>query len=257
MAKKTTQGIDVDRLNQEVLDLGVRVKIYKSTPCPNMKSLESFDHDVNCDLCNNFMVDFDPVNSIALFQQQDFKESFKVLGTYHIDEVLVTFLSGVTLQMHTKIELLDFEEDFFELMQRNEFATTDTDILKYKACQVVGVFAKRSGALVRFHEGADFELDQNGNIKWVGTNRPTDKEIYSIYYRYKPVYRAVKAVHRERFSQFNNRPDGIQAPKKQVGDGNTYVKLPETWVLKRDYLIERRDQDGNPIPPNPLFDPNA
>lgn len=258
MARKTTQGIDVNRLNQEVLDLGVRVKLYKSAICPNMKSLESMDHNVNCEVCNNNMIDFDPKLTIAMFQQQDYQEMFKVQGTFHVDEVIATFISGETLQLYTRVELLDFPEDFIELIQRQEFATTDTDLLKYKACKIVGCFVVRSGALKRFHEGADFILDKNGSIKWLSSNRPNDKEIYSLYYKYLPVYRAIKAVHRDRFSQYNNRPDKIAAPKKQI-DGKTYVKLPETWVLKRDYLLERRDggtPTGSKLPKNEYFDPN-
>lgn len=263
MAKKTTQGVDVDRLDQLIKDLGVRVKVWKSSVCPNVQSLESLDHDVNCTECNNNMIDFDPVDTIAMFQQQDFHESFKVMGTFHVDEVLVSFLSGITLQRFTRVELLDFEEDFFELVQRQDQATTNIDVLKYPACRVLGIFAIRNGVRERFHEGADFTLDQDGNIKWVGAHKPNDREIYTIYYKYRPVYRTIKAVHRERFSQFNTRVDNIKAPKKTI-DGKTFVKMPETWVLKRDYLVKRREGDksfgggaqGAPIPPNEYYDPN-
>lgn len=255
MAKKTTQGIDVDRLDQLIKDLGVRVRLYKSTVCPNLKSLESLDHNVNCSVCDNNMVDFDPICTTAMFQQQDFHEMFKIQGTFDVNEVLVSFLSGQTLQLYSRVEVLDFKEDFFQLVQRQEFATTDTDILKYKACEVLGIFVIRSNVLTRFHQGADFELDVNGSIKWLGANRPNDKEIYSIYYKFHPVYRALKAVHRDRFSQYNTRISQIQAPKV-TKDGVTYVKMPETWVLKRDYLIKRKDMDGNLLSLNKFFDPN-
>ncbi len=255
MARRLTSGIDVDRLDELIRDLGVRVKLYKSTVCPNVQSLESLDHDLNCTVCRNNMIDFDPLFTTALFQQQDFHEMFKVQGTFHVDEVLVSFLSGETLQRYTRVDLLDFKEDFFELVQRQEFATTDTDLLKYAACEVLGLFVIRSDARVEFHQGADFTVDINGSIKWITTNRPIDKEIYSIYYRYHPIYRAIKAVHRDRFSQRNVRVDKIKAPKQTI-DNNTYVKLPETWVLKRDYLIKRVDKNGNIIFPNELFDPN-
>lgn len=253
--KPLTNGIDVDRLDALIKDLGVRVKLYKSTVCPNMQSLESLDHNLNCTACKNNMIDFAPMETIAMFQQQDFHEAFKVQGTFHIDEVLVTFLSGQTLQTYTRVELLDFKEDFFELVQRQDFADSAVDVLKYKACEVLGVFVVRSNIRIEFHYGADFSIDVNGSIKWLSTNRPLDREIYSIYYRYHPVYRAIKAVHRDRFSQYNLRPDSIEAPKKTVGD-KTYVKLPETWILKRDYLLERTKADGTPLPPNEFYDPN-
>ena len=256
MAKRITNGIAVDKLDQLILDLGVRVRLYHSTVCPNVKSLETLDHNLNCPICNNNMLDFDPIETIAMFQQQDFHEMFRVQGTFDIDEVLVSFLSGQTLQTFTKLELLDFKEDFFELIQRQIFADSDTDLLKYKACEVLGVFIVRNNVKIEFHYGADFLIDVNGSIKWLSTNKPLDKEVYSIYYRYHPVYRAIKAVHRDRFSQYNLRPGDINAPKKRVGE-NTYVKLPETWILKKDYLLERRDRNGNLIPINTLYDPNS
>lgn len=257
MARKLTDGIDVDRLDQLIKDLGVRIKLFKSTVCPNVKSLETLDHNINCTVCKNNMVDFSPVETIAMFQQQDFHEMFKVVGTFDVDEVLVTFLSGQTLGLYTKVEVLDFKEDFFELVQRQIFTTTATDVLKYKACEVLGVFVIRPGnVLKQFYYGADFTLDQDGSVKWLGANRPNDKEVYSIYYRYHPIYRAIKAVHRDRFSQYNRRTSEIEAPKKTVGE-RTYVKMPETWILKRDYLLERRKADGTVIPPNTFYDPNS
>lgn len=255
MAIKLTNGIDVDRLDALVRDLGVRVKLYKSSVCPNVKSLETLDHNLNCTVCKNNMVDFSPRETIALFQQQDFHEAFKVQGTFHVDEVLVTFLSGETLQTYARVDLLDFKEDFFELVQRQDFTDTDTDVLKYKACEVLGCFTIDSDELTQYHYGADFTLDQNGSVKWLGLHRPADRQVYTIYYRYHPVYRAIKAVHRDRFSQYNLRPGEIKAPKKEVA-GRTFVKLPETWILKRDYLLERRNRDGDPIPPNTFYDPN-
>jgi hypothetical protein len=211
------------------------------------------DKDINTTIGESNMVDFDCVETIALFQQQDLLQQFELQGTFHIDEVLVSFLSGQTLAPFAKIELLDFEEDFYELIQRQE--ATDIDVLKYAASDVLGIFTVINNVLERYHRGADFELDVNGNIKWVGTHKPADRAVYTIYYKYHPVYRVMKAVHRDRFSQFNLRPQDIEAPKKQV-DGKTYVKMPETWVIKRDYLIKRKDKAGNVIE-NTYYDPNS
>jgi hypothetical protein len=248
MAKKRlSQGIDVDRLDQLVNDLGVRVRLWKSTIVPSMTSLESYDQDLNDTASDNSMVDFDCQETIALFQQQNLVEQFQIQGTFHIDEIMVTFLSGVTLAPFAKIEVLDFEEDFYELVQRQE--GTDIDNLKYAACSIVGLFTydKTTKTTERYYENTDFKIDVNGNILWIGAHKPADRKIYSIYYKFHPIYRAVKAVHRDRFSQFNNKPHNIQAPKKTVGE-NTYVKMPETWIIKRDYLL-KRDK-------NTLYDPN-
>lgn len=246
MARKTTNGIEVDRLDQEIKDLGVRVKVYKSTVCPNMTSLESSDHDVNCTVCNNQMIDFCPKETLALFQQQSLLDQFKVHGTFSLDEIQVTFLSGITLHTYTRVDLLDFPEDFFEPIQRQE--GTNTDYLKYKACSVVGCFAVENNVRIEYHYGTDFEIDIEGRIKWISAHKPADRQIYTIYYQYVPIFRATKAMHRDRYSQYNLRPGSIKAPKVQV-DGKTFVKLPETWILKRDYLVERTGE-------NVYYDPN-
>ena len=263
--RKVTNGMDPDLLDREIRDLGVRVKVFKSTICPNITSLETIDHDLNCEICNNNMIDFAPQETIALFQQQDFKEEFKIKGTFDIDEVQATFPSGITLFQFARIELLDFEEDFTELIQRQE---GDIDRLKYSACTVLGLFIAdktvvTSGRKREFHFGVDFELTSTGDIKWISSNRPDERQIYSIYYRHHPVFRAVSAIHRDRYSQFNLRPEKIKSPKvtrdiefRGNKDTRTFVKLPETWVIKRDYLLERRDAEGNLLPRNKFFDPN-
>jgi hypothetical protein len=253
MSKPLTVGINVDRLDQLIRDLGVRVRVWKSTVCPNFKSLESMDHDINCQLCSNNMIDFDCQETTALFQQQDLVEQYKLQGTFNMDEIIVSFLTGTTLHIYTKIELLDFAEDFFEAVQRQ--AGTDTDLLKYPACEVLGCFiAVNSTTKERFHFGTDFTLDQNGSVKWISAHKPADKKIYTIYYRYHPVFRAIKAVHRDRYSQYNLKS---QTPGSKTIDGKTYVKLPETWILKRDYLLERKDGQGQTIAANQFYDPNG
>lgn len=266
MAKQLTNGINAVNLNQLVEDLGIRVRIWKATTCPNMKSIESFDHDPNCPICNNNMIDFDCYESIATFQQQDLNEQFKVHGTFSIDEVIATFKIGVSLQTFAKIEVLDFAENFYELIQRRQVSVDPKsliDVLKYPACSVDAVFVVRNNTAIRFYEGADFELDVNGSIRWLGANRPNDKEIYSVYYKYHPVFRAVKAVHRDRFSQYNVLRDlknsSIPESAYKTLDNKTYVKLPETWILKRDYLLDRKDEtqvQPTKLQPNDYYDPN-
>lgn len=247
-------GINPDAVDQLVKDLGVRVRVYKSTICPNMTSLESVDHDINCKACNNSMIDFCPKDTLAMFQQQDLQQQFKMQGTFHLDECMVSFLSGVTLQQYSRVDLLDFKEDFFELIQRQE--GTNIDRLKYPSCEVLGLFTVSNNITTQYFYGADFVFDINGDIEWIGAHKPADRQIYSIYYKYHPIYRAIKAVHRDRFSQWNLRPEDIDAPHLIGPDKKCYVKLPECWILKRDYLVERRDMSLNLLSANTLYDPN-
>ena len=247
-----TQGIDVTRLDQLVLDLGVRVCVYKSTLCPNLTSLESDDHDINCTVCSKRMVDFAPVSTMALFQQQQLNEFFKVQGTHHQDEIMVTFLSGMSISPMARIDLVDFQQDFFELVQRRE--NSDTDILKYQAKCVTGVFTVSNNVKEEFHFGTDFSIDPNGCIQWDSNHRPDDRQIYTIHYSHTPTYRATKAIHRDRYSQMNQRNQNVD--HKIVADGRTFIKLPETWVISRISLPDRYDHMGNKIGQNPYYDPN-
>ena len=263
MAKQLTSGINVVNLDQLVEDLGVRVRVWKSATCPNMTSIESFDHDPNCPVCSNNMIDFDCFETIAMFQQQDLNEQFKVHGTFSIDEALVTFKAGVSLQTFAKVEILDFKEEFYELIQKQDNMTTNVDKLKYPACEVTAIFSVRNNQKERFHQGVDFDLDTNGSIVWKGSHIPNDREIYTIYYKYHPVYRVTKAVHRDRFSQFNNlrelNASKIPASAIRTVNGRTFVKLPEEWILRRDYLLDRKDKtQANPtkLQPNESYDPN-
>ena len=258
MPKRLTDGINVEKLNQEIKDLGVRIRVWRSTLCPNgIKSLESLDHDVNCTLCNNNMIDFGCFESVGMIQQQDLVEQFKLTGTFSIDEALMSFLSHVTLHMFARIEILDFTEDFFELVQHQEAPAT-YDKLKYAACEVLGLFTAVNSVRTDYHEGVDFKIDMNGNVQWIGAHKPADRQIYSIYYKHRPVFRTVRAMHRNRWSQYNTRPDSMDPaiPRKTVGD-RTYVKLPDSWILKRDYLIERRDIQQALLSDNKNYDPNA
>lgn len=264
MPKRLTDGIDVGQLNQEIQDLGVRIRVWRATLCPNIKtSLESMDHDINCTVCNKNMIDFGCFESIGMIQQQDLVEQFKITGTFSMDEVLMTFLSDVTLHMFAKIQILDFTEDFFELIQRQDTVSVPSpqpqvDRLKYAACEILAVFTVTDNVKTEYYEGVDFEINMNGDIQWIGAHKPADRKIYSIYYKHHPVFRAVRALHRNRWSQFNLRPGNLDPaiPQKTVDD-RTYVKLPDAWILKRDYLIERRDVQQALLADDKFYDPNA
>lgn len=264
MAKQLTNGINVVNLDQLVEDLGVRVRVWKSTTCPNMTSIESLDHDPNCAICHNNMIDFDCYETIATFQQQSLTEQFKVQGTFSIDEVLVTFKAGISLQTFAKVELLDFTEEFYELIQKQDNITTNIDKLKYPACKVIALFVIRNNQTIRFYHGTDFTIDVNGCITWIGAHKPIDREIYSVYYSYHPVYRVTKAVHRDRFSQYNDLRDlkNSKVPDFAIKtvENRTFVKLPEEWILRRDYLLERSDKTQvtpTKLQPNEYYDPNT
>lgn len=248
--KRKSPGIDVNALDQQILDLGIRVRVWKSALCPNLQSLESNDHDLNCRVCRERMIDFAPECTMALFQQQSLAEAFKVTGSFHVDEVMASFLSGVTLQSMARVDLLDFPEDFYELIQKQEGGV---DRLKYNATCVLGLFTVQDDVKTEFHCDTDFVITQDGNIKWISAHQPEPRQVYSIYYKYLPIYRATKGVHRDRFSQPSNRTGLAHAVQ---ADGKVFAKLPEQWVLRRSYLLDKRNRVGSLDPDNINYDPN-
>jgi hypothetical protein len=94
-----------------------------------------------------------------------------------------------------------------------------------------------------YYQGIDFDLDQNGSIAWKSGKEPATGTIYSIHYEAHVQFRATKAMHSNRFTQV------------AVEGGVKYVKMPEQWLLQKEFLVKRKDKDGNEILPNRIIDP--
>lgn len=228
---------DFDRLIEQK---GVRVEVYRSMFCPNVSSIDGAEHDVNCPLCNGAQfIDLDPIETLTFLQAQTFDNEVSPEGMHDQGTVLATFPRGIEVQYFTLIQLCDFEDSYFQRIQRQE--DTDRDILKYRACKV-NVAVDKTGK--RYYQDNDFLLDPNGSIRWKAGKGPADGEIYSIHYQMKKQFRATRAQHVERYSQ--------------IREGGTIkmAKLYEQWLITRDYLVERKDAaTGNALGPNQIIDP--
>jgi hypothetical protein len=106
---------------------------------------------------------------------------------------------------------------------------SDIDVLKYKACRVNQLIDK---AGIEYFQGQDFVIDPSGNIKWVDdTRKPADYQIYSIHYECHVQYRAVKAMHVSRFTQY-------KAPGNPLVE---HVKMSEQWLCTKEFLLRKKD----------------
>lgn len=221
---------------------GIRVKVYRSMFCPNVKSL-SGEHNIDCTICNGegFM-DIYPIETLAFIQSQDYKRMPLAEGQVDGNSVSATFLIGIELQYFTKVELMDFSEIFFERVQRQ--LGSSIDVLKYPALRV-NALVDQTGK--HYYEAIDFCLDPNGNIKWHDGKAPFGTTIYSIHYEAKIQFRAIQAMHVNRFTQISTKNEGSEV----------HIKLPEQWLLQKDYLVKRTDVNGNEIAPNKIFDPEV
>lgn len=217
---------------------GVKVKVFRSSYCPNVKSISGAEHEVDCKLCYGAgFIDKYCLPTQAFIQNQELEKAVQPEGLYDGNTVAATFLQGVELQYFTLIELQDFTEVFFERIKRQ---SGNVDVLRYSGTKV-NMLSDKQG--LDYYEGSDFKLDPNGNILWCDDGRRPDKGmIYTINYDTQIRFRAIRAMHNNRFAQVSK--DGI----------TQFVKMNEQWMLQKVYLVERKDIDGKLINPNKIRD---
>lgn len=213
---------------------GVKVKVYLTGYCSNVKSIDAAEHEIDCPYCNGSgFLDIRPIECLAFIQNQSLEGFQGVEGTYAGNTVAITFPSGIELQFFTLIELCDFNEIYFQRVARSE---TQVDVLKYRAKRIN--FVECLGA--QYYEGSHFCINQDGNIKWHEDKGPEAGKIYSIHYESAVQFRATQAMHSNRFTQ-------VLGP-----GGTTFLKLPEQWACTKEFLVRRKGINGQDLQPNPI-----
>ena len=227
--------LDPTKFDRLLKQKNVRVKVYRTMYCPNVKSIDGSEHNVDCDMCmGSGYIDMRPICTDALLQNQLGESTQMPEGWHDGNSVYMTFPRGIELQYFTLVELIDFTDIFFQRVSRSH---TNIDRLKYN-CKRVNVLLDQYG--VEYYQGNDFCLNEIGDIVWKEGKGPDPETIYSVHYEYPPRFRAMTAMHVNRFSQY--KVDG----KVQ------HVKFPEQWMLTKEFLVLRRDKDGNEILPNSI-----
>lgn len=230
--------IDPDKFQRLIATKGTRVRVFRTTFCPNVKSIDGAEHNVDCDLCNGSgWLDVRPIDTLAYIQTQNFEKMIFSEGMLDGNSVAATFDFGIELQYFTLVELIDFPEIFYQRIKR-QLGTTD--VLKYKAI-CVNILIDQNG--IEYFPDTDFTLDGNGSIAWKTNRGPNQDMIYSIHYQCAMQFRAVRAMHVNRFTQIFT-PDN--------GGRIEFTKLPEQWLLQKEFLVKRKDKAGNEILPNAI-----
>jgi hypothetical protein len=231
--------LDPRKFDKVLLQKGVNIRVYRSFWCPNVKSIDGGEHEIDCPMCNGSgYIDVDPIDTVAFIQNQDVEKNSNAMGYYDGNTVMITFPTGVELQYFARIDLLDYTENYYQRVLRATGSLVD--VLKYKAMRVHSVIDKNA---VRYHQGVDFNLDGNGSIVWVSGKAPADSVIYSVYYEMNIQYRAVKAAHVARFTPW--RTNGLIE----------YAKLPEQWMCQKEFLLRRKDINTNNDLQTQTYDP--
>ncbi len=214
---------------------GVRVRVWKTTICPNVKRIDSAEHELNCTVCNSkLFIDRQPIETWAFLQNQGLNKNFQNNGEWDDKMVLATFKRDTEIYYFSKIELMDFSTVYSEMVQRQEGTI---DHLKYPALSCTLLIDKNG---VEYTSGVDFEINTDGDVEWIGS-RPSRGVIYSCYYNYRMTYRSVQAMHINRFGQNKN------------GSRHT-VEFPFQWMLKLDFLLQKEDITGSPLFANKILE---
>lgn len=231
-------SFNVENFDKLILQQGMRVKVYRSFLCPGVKSIDGGEHQIDCKLCNgNGFVDSNPISTMCILQNQDLEKVHRPEGYWDGNSVSATFTRGIELQYFTLVELLDFTDIFFERIKRQK---GPVDVLKYKACRV-NVLMDSSGKT--YLSDSDFVIDVNGSIRWVAGRGPDSGTIYSVHYECAQQFRAIHAMHVNRFVQDGRKSSDVKM-----------VKMPEQWVLQKEFLVRRVDRQGNDLSPNLIRD---
>lgn len=206
---------------------GVNIKVFRTMYCPNVKSTDAAEHEIDCQLCGGSgFIDMNPLCTVGFIQNQDLERMMdSVAGQHDGNSVMISFLIGVELQYFTKIELIDFTQIYFERIMRK--AGTNVDVLKYRACRINQVMDKNG---VEYFQGQDFNIDPSGNIQWLAS-KPADDVIYSLHYECHVQFRAVRAMHVSRFTQY-------KAPGEPKVE---HIKMNEQWLCTKEFLLRRKD----------------
>jgi hypothetical protein len=165
-------------LNPEAFDRlieqkGMMCKVYRTTYCPNVKSVDGAEHEIDCTICNGSgFIDLDPICTYVFIQAQELDKMPNVEGFVDGNTVMMTFPIGVEVQYFTKIELHDQRQVFPQRVLRKPGSLVD--VLKYPACRVNALIGKDG---TRYFQGIDFDLDFNGSVRWL---TPGDQQLIAF-----------------------------------------------------------------------------
>lgn len=235
LAPEERVNLDPEACDRLIKQHGVRVKVYRSLYCPNVKSIDGGEHNIDCQMCNGSgFMDLKPLCMDVVIQNQALEKLHHVEGFVDGNTVAITFPIGIEIQYFTLIELLDHSDIFFQRVARSQ---GDVDRLKYKALRI-NVLIAQDG--VEYFEGTDFKLNDNGDVVWKDGKGPLPGTIYSTHYEANIQFRATRAVHANRFDQVLNEGKIAQ------------VKFNEQWICTKEFLVRRQGFNGEELLPNPI-----
>jgi len=234
-AQRNRVDMEISKLENLLAEHAVRVRVFRTSFCPNIKSIDGAEHNLGCTICNGSgLIDRHPICTHSFLQTQTLQPHNFPEGWVLDNAVAATFPIGIELFYFTLVELMDYTEIFTQNVQRQ---TATPDVLKYSACRVNFIMGSNG---VEYYQERDFNIDNNGSIVWVTGRGPTTGSIYTIHYEAAVQFRAIRALHSNRFVPVDD------------GAGIKQVKGPEQWILQKEFLVRRNDFTGTELPPNKI-----
>lgn len=240
-------SMNEESFEQLLSNRGVRFLHRKATPCPNMKSLNSNQHDPNCKLCDH--------DNFIYYQEKEFwgtfignsmQKMFEYQGIFDIGATLLTaptrYPDGLEADFNTmdKIVMLDFEVRLWELFEWRD-PEDDTVFLRYPVTGVEFMcMAVDSENITTFEDGVDFDIVDGAlkfknfnNLNWdsdlkVGT-------VLSVSYFANPVYVVLHPLRELRVTQ------------ELVNGQKVTRRFPQQLVVKRDHMPYGENRAIRPI----------
>jgi len=203
---------------------GVYTRITPVLVCPNKDSKYGTNHDLDCPLCRGKQfIDIDEKSFCEWVFMQSIKveKQLDVQGIWDVKDCRVSTKATTRLYYQYKVEMLDFESIFNELVERK--STGDVDLLRYDAvrsCSTDFIVVDKNR---KFYEvDKDYRVDDK-NLTWIG-DKPTG--LYSISYPVHPTFRIIELINENR-----NYYDVVKGQKIPID-------LPQQAVMRLDYMLE-------------------
>lgn len=235
---KGKTNLRIDDFDDFVKQHGVPVKIFRTLLCPNVKSVDGAEHEIDCEVCKGSgFLDTKPLCTLAFIQSVENSTEHFSEGYYDGNTILVTFPQGIELQYFTLMKITDESDIFTERVVRSG---GNIDVLKYVAF-VIHVLIDKNGQ--EYYQGNDFNVCE-GNIDWIPGKGPDRGTIYSIHYETETQFRAIKAMHVNRFAHIRDK------------DSIRIEKINEQWMMQKEFLVDRKDRNGNKLAPNKIRQPD-
>lgn len=225
---------------------GIRFLHEKATPCPNIVNVDNSAHEPDCNFCdNNGFLHYDPKEIFGIFSGNSIEKTFEAHGVWEIGTAVITFPTeypdGTQADFNSfdKLTIPDFTVRLWELKEY-EPRPEDIQELRYPIENVDYVSSITDGVLKMYHKGADFNINDKGQIVWVYGRTPSYNsssghgEVLTWSFYARPVFLVVQSLRELRVTQ------------EMIAGQKMAKRLPQQILVRRDFLPDKGETIVNP-----------